>query len=139
MGGRFACMSCRWKIPPVPLPGRGYRYLAVLLTVLAALVLVAVGTASAADAPRDRHRTIVVGGDRDYAPYEFIDQSGTPAGYNVELTRAIAEVMGITVEFRLGAWAEMFSALKSGRVDVLQGISWSEKRARHLELLAGSE
>ncbi|AAR36150.1 transporter substrate-binding domain-containing protein [Geobacter sulfurreducens] len=133
MGGRFACMSCRWKIPPVPLPGRGYRYLAVLLTVLAALVLVAVGTASAADAPRDRHRTIVVGGDRDYPPYEFIDQNGKPAGYNVELTRAIAEVMGMTVEFRLGAWSEMFSALKSGRVDVLQGISWSEKRARQID------
>lgn len=133
MGGRFACMFCRWQIPPVPLPGRGYRYLAVLLGVLAALVLVAVGTASAADSPRDRHQTIVVGGDRDYPPYEFLDQNGKPAGYNVELTRAIAEVMGMTVEFRLGAWSEMFSALKSGRVDVLQGISWSEKRARQID------
>jgi polar amino acid transport system substrate-binding protein len=41
--------------------------------------------------------TIIVGGDRDYPPYEFLDKNGNPAGYNVELTRAIAEVMGIKV------------------------------------------
>jgi len=44
---------------------------------------------------------IIVGGDRDYPPYEFIDAAGRPSGYNVDLTRAIAEVMGLKVEFRL--------------------------------------
>ncbi|WP_456236260.1 transporter substrate-binding domain-containing protein [Geobacter pickeringii] len=90
-------------------------------------------SAPAAPEPPDRHRTIIVGGDRDYPPYEFIDKNGQPAGYNVDLTRAIAEVMGMKVEFRLGAWAEMFSSLRDGRVDVLQGISWSEKRAKQID------
>ncbi|MSM39412.1 MAG: transporter substrate-binding domain-containing protein [Geobacter sp.] len=78
-------------------------------------------------------RTIVVGGDRDYPPYEYIDANGKPAGFNVELTRAIAEVMGMKVEFRLGGWSEMRSALQSGRVDVLQGMSFSADRAREVE------
>lgn len=101
-----------------------------MMFLLAALLslLCAVSALGAPDA-----RTIVVGGDRDYPPYEFIDANGKPSGYNVDLTRAIAEIMGMKVEFRLGAWSEMLSALKSGRVDVLQGISWSEARAKQID------
>ncbi len=76
---------------------------------------------------------VIVGGNRDYPPYEFIDKSGQPAGYNVDLTRAIAEVMGMTVEIRLGEWSEMRKALRSGSVDVLQGISYSEERTSELD------
>ena len=36
--------------------------------------------------------------------------------------------MGMKVEFRLGGWSEMRSALQSGKVDVLQGMSYSEER-----------
>ena len=74
--------------------------------------------------------TIVVGGDRDYPPYEFLDKDNKPAGYNVELTRAIADVMGMQVEFRFGGWSEMRNALMNGTVDVLQGISYSDDRTK---------
>jgi signal transduction histidine kinase len=76
---------------------------------------------------------LVVGGDRDYPPYEFIDASGRPAGFNVDLTRAIGEVMGMQLEFRLGAWSEMREALEAGRVDLLQGLSFSDERAREFD------
>ncbi len=75
---------------------------------------------------------IIVGGDRDYPPYEFLDKNGQPAGYNVDLTRAIADVMGMKVEFRFGGWSEMRNALMDGTVGVLQGISFSEDRTRTL-------
>jgi polar amino acid transport system substrate-binding protein len=74
--------------------------------------------------------TIVIGGDRDYPPYEFLDKDNKPAGYNVDLTRAIADVMGMQVEFRFGGWSEMRNALMSGAVDVLQGISYSDDRTK---------
>lgn len=77
--------------------------------------------------------SIVVGGDRDYPPYEFIDKNGQPSGFNVELTKAIAEVMGMNVQFRLGGWAEMRSALQDGRVDVLEGMSYSGERAGEVD------
>jgi polar amino acid transport system substrate-binding protein len=78
-------------------------------------------------------RTIMVGGDRDYPPYEFLDKDGQPSGYNVDLTRAIAEVMGMKVEFRLGAWSDMRTALKNNQVDVLQGMSYSEERTAEVD------
>lgn len=76
---------------------------------------------------------IVVGGDRDYPPYEYLDKDGRPAGYNVELTKAIAEVMGMKVRFRLGTWSEMREALQNGTVDVLEGMSYSDERAAEVD------
>lgn len=78
-------------------------------------------------------RTIIVGGDRDYPPYEYLDTQGKPAGYNVELTRAIASVMGLTVDFRFGGWSEVRNGLADGSIDILQGISYSDQRAGYLE------
>ena len=78
-------------------------------------------------------KSIIVGGDRDYPPYEFLDSNGKPTGYNVELTRAIAEVMGLQVEFRLGGWSEQLRDLKEAKIDLLQGISWSEQRAAQID------
>jgi ABC-type amino acid transport substrate-binding protein len=72
----------------------------------------------------------MVGGDRAYPPYEFVNENGWPSGFNVELTQAIAEVMGMRVEIRLGAWSDMRLALDDGTIDVLQGISYSAERAQ---------
>jgi signal transduction histidine kinase len=72
---------------------------------------------------------IVVGGDYYYPPYEFLDKNGTPIGLNVELTQAIAELMGIDVEIKLGPWSEMRKALANGAVDALQGMVFSDERA----------
>jgi len=94
------------------------------------LLLVCPISARALEADPPPPATIVVGGDRDYPPYEFLDKDNKPAGYNVELTRAIADVMGMQVEFRFGGWSEMRNALMNGTVDVLQGISYSDDRTR---------
>ena len=73
-------------------------------------------------------RPIVVGGDRNFPPYEFLDENGHPVGYNVDLTRAIARETGLKVEIRLGRWPERKSALKSGKIDVMQGMFYSPGR-----------
>jgi polar amino acid transport system substrate-binding protein len=78
-------------------------------------------------------RTVVVGGNRAYPPYEFLDGDGKPAGYNVDLTRAIADVMGIKVEFRFDAWSKLRSSLTDGKIDILQGISFSEERSKSID------
>ncbi len=104
-----------------------------VLTILALLLLCLHPTAApAAEIDVSSQPVIIVGGDRDYPPYEFLDKNGQPAGYNVDLTRAIADVMGMKVEFRFGGWSEMRNALLAGSVGVLQGISFSEDRTKTL-------
>lgn len=73
-------------------------------------------------------QTIIIGGDYNYPPYEFINNKGQPSGYNVELTLAIAEVMGMKVKFRFSDWADVRKALETGEIDALQGMVNSPER-----------
>ncbi len=74
------------------------------------------------------HRRIVIGGDHNYPPYEFLDENGRPAGYNVDLTRAIALKLGLDIEIRLGPWVNIREALAKGEIDALQGMFYSPER-----------
>jgi len=105
----------------------------VALLLMLALLFTARPSTVMAAVQKGQSQLIVVGGDRDYPPYEFLDKDGRPSGYNVELTRAIAEVMGMRIEIRLGGWAEMRSALENGTIDALQGMSWSLERAGEVD------
>lgn len=104
-----------------------------ILLILPLLLLTGPTPVLAAQPQKHEPRLIVIGGDRDYPPYEFIDKDGHPNGYNVDLTRAIADVMGMKVEIRLGGWAKMRSALQNGTVDALEGMSWSEGRTEKVD------
>lgn len=73
---------------------------------------------------------IHVGGNRGYPPYEFPDKNGQPTGFTVELLRAIADVMGMTVDIKIGEWAKMHDDLAAGRIDMTLGMSYSEKREK---------
>lgn len=77
--------------------------------------------------------TILIGGDHNYPPYEFLNEQGQPDGYNTELTRAIAEVMGMDIDIQLGTWDSMRSRLAQGDIDVLQGMVYSKDRNQEFD------
>ena len=83
---------------------------------------------AALELPSDRR--IVIGGDANYPPFEFLDEKGRPAGYNVELVRAIAEAVGMDVEIRLGRWTEIIHGLELGEIDGIEGMFYSPERER---------
>lgn len=73
---------------------------------------------------------LLVGGDSDYPPYEFLNKSGKPDGYNVELSREIFRILGKEPIFRLGKWSLVTQWLQNSEVDVLQGMAFSMERAK---------
>ena len=75
---------------------------------------------------------IRIGGDLNYPPYEFVNSQGEPDGYNTELTLAIAEVMGMQVEFVFDSWSSVRQQLDTQEIDILQGMVYSDMRARTL-------
>jgi signal transduction histidine kinase/ABC-type amino acid transport substrate-binding protein/ActR/RegA family two-component response regulator len=70
---------------------------------------------------------IIVGGDNEFPPYEFLE-NGEPAGFNIDLIRAVADIMGLDVEIRLGPWNETKKDLEQGKIDVISGMVYSEER-----------
>lgn len=110
-----------------------YRPFSALRVFVAALLLAAPIGAHAAETSLSEWPTVVAAGDNNYPPYEFLDANGNPAGFNVDLTRAIAEVMGMDVKIRLGPWGDMRKALDNGEVDILQGMVFTEDRTREVD------
>lgn len=75
-------------------------------------------------------RTIVIGDDKNYPPFSFIDKNGNPTGFNVELAKAAAEAMGLNVKIKLGDWSEIRAELESGKIDVISGMFYSKDREK---------
>jgi len=124
-----------FRLTHLPWVGRRPVFGRLLLQALCCAVLLAsvLLDAEAAFAERGAKPVVVVGGDFNYPPYEFTDRDGKPTGFNVDLTRAIAEVMGLNVEIRLGPWSEMREGLDDGRVDIVQGMAFSPERTHEVD------
>ncbi len=81
-------------------------------------------------------RRLRVGGDHAYPPYEFLDAAGRPVGFNVDLMRAVARHAGVEMDIRLGPWSAMVRALEIGEIDAIEGMFYSEERARRFDFTA---
>ena len=79
-------------------------------------------------------RALVYGGDREFPPYEYIDEEGQPAGFNIHLVRALAREAGLTIDIRLGQRDERMKDFDRGNTDVMF-LSYSEDRAAKYQLL----
>ena len=77
-------------------------------------------------------RMLKVTGDKDYPPYEYIDEAGNYRGFNVDLMNAIAIELGIEVEYIPADWNTALELVKNGDADLIQGINQSESRAENL-------
>ena len=63
--------------------------------------------------------TINVGTEGTYPPFTYHDESGKLTGYDVEVTRAVADKLGVTVEFKETQWDAMLAGLDSKRFDMV--------------------
>ncbi len=63
--------------------------------------------------------TINVGTEGTYPPFTYHDTTGKLTGYDVEVTRAVADKLGVDVEFKETQWDAMLAGLDSGRFDMV--------------------
>jgi len=67
----------------------------------------------------NKKETILVGTMGTYAPFTYHEKDGKLTGYDVEVTRAVAEKLGVQVEFKETPWDAMMAGLKAGRFDIV--------------------
>lgn len=88
----------------------------VLIMAVAMLFVVIVsGTCNAAS----ESPTVNVGSELEFAPYAFVDENGQPAGFSVDLIRAVADSMGLSINISPGTWSSVWNDLVKGRLDAL--------------------
>ena len=95
------------------------------------------GSASSAAAADDQLAAIqnrgalIVALEGAWQPWSFHDASDTLVGYDVEVSRAIAEKLGVEPEYVESDWDSLFAGLDAGRYDlVCNGVEVTEERAK---------
>ena len=67
-----------------------------------------------------------------WQPWSFHDESDTLVGYDVEVSRAIAEKLGVEPEYVESDWDSLFAGLDAGRYDlVCNGVELSSGAVRN--------
>ncbi len=71
---------------------------------------------------RAEERVYRIGYDINYPPHEYLGKNGEPAGFDIELTRAVMEALGERYVFVGGSWNEITEKLKDGQIDFIAGM-----------------
>ena len=94
------------------------------------------GASSAAGSAADQLTAIQASGklivalEGAWQPWSYHDESDTLVGYDVEVSRAIAEKLGVEPEYVESDWDSLFAGLDAGRFDmVCNGVEVTDERA----------
>lgn len=91
------------------------------MILLAALMLTACGSSTSnGDNPVKSAGVLRVGTEGVYSPFSYHDPAtGQLVGYDVDVARAVADKIGVKVEFVETPWDSIFAALEANRFDVV--------------------
>ncbi|MEW8000910.1 MAG: ABC transporter substrate binding protein [Candidatus Thiodiazotropha endolucinida] len=79
------------------------------------------------------HDKIVVGGETDWAPFDFVDETGDYAGMANDYLKIIGEKLGLEVEFVTGpSWDELLTMARQKKIDLLPALYHTKGRAAYL-------
>lgn len=70
-----------------------------------------------------------VGSESNFRPYAYVDEDGQPAGFDVDLIKAVGKTMGLRLRFSIGAWDDVWNDLITGQSDVLPTVAQTPGRA----------
>ena len=74
---------------------------------------------------------LVVALEGAWQPWSYHDESDTLVGYDVEVSRAIAEKLGVEPEYVESDWDSLFAGQDAGRIDlVCNGVEVTDERSK---------
>ena len=74
---------------------------------------------------------LVVALEGAWQPWSYHNESDTLVGYDVEVSRAIAEKLGVEPEYVESDWDSLFAGLDAGRFDIVcNGVEVTDERSK---------
>lgn len=98
---------------------------ATIAAVAAAIAMTTVGAQA---------QTVRIATEGAYPPWNFVDESGNPAGFEIDLGNAICERAALECSFQLNDWDSIIPNLLAGNYDVIMaGMSVTEERQQTID------
>lgn len=75
--------------------------------------------------------TITIAMEGNWAPWTYEDENGQLMGFEVEVSTAVAEKLGVKAEYVLGEWDGLLAGVQGGRYDLMaNGVGYTDERAK---------
>lgn len=96
--------------------------------ILAAAAILVLGSAAQAQ------DTVRIATEGAYAPFNFMNDAGEPAGFEIDLGNAICAQAGLTCEFVINDWDSIIPNLLAGNYDmIMAGMSITDERLETID------
>ncbi len=79
-------------------------------------------------------KKFILGVGENFPPFSYRDSGGSPAGFNVELARALARQANLELEIRVLPWSKLLEEFSAGRIH-LAYMTVNESRFRKFDFL----
>lgn len=74
---------------------------------------------------------ITVAMEGTWAPWTYHDEDDNLVGFDVEVAKAVADELGVDVQYQEGEWDGLLAGVQSGRYDIMvNGVGYTEERAQ---------
>ena len=105
-----------------------------ILSVLAAVMLLAVSIAAVAEADQlgtiKERGTLVIATEGNWSPWTYHDDNGVLTGFDIEIGTLIAEGLGVQPEFKEVPWESILVGVDQNVFDIAcNGVGYTEERA----------
>ena len=75
--------------------------------------------------------SITVAMEGTWAPWTYHDEDDNLVGFDVEVAKAVADELGVDVQYQEGEWDGLLAGVQSGRYDIMvNGVGYTEERAQ---------
>lgn len=97
-------------------------------------IMLAAAAILALSTPAMAQDTVRIATEGAYAPWNFLDDSGAPAGFEIDLGNAICEKAGLSCTWIINDWDSIIPNLLAGNYDVIMaGMSITDERLETID------
>lgn len=105
-------------------------FLAAFFLLLISVSLPEIHAQQSKEKSYQRDRIIRAKGDKQFAPFEFINDKGKPDGFSVDLFRELMKRLNLKYTLELEDWGNVQKQLRTDSIDVAIGMIYSHERAK---------
>ena len=78
------------------------------------------------------HPHIVVGGSKDWAPFNFVAENGNYSGIANDYLNLIAKKTGLNFTVSIDQWSNNLQKIRDKQIDILPAVYYTEERSQYL-------
>ena len=73
-------------------------------------------------------KTLIIGVNNNFAPFEFLNKKGVPDGFTIDLMKAVAKKEDLKIKFIPDTWHNIRRGLEEQKLDAVTGMLYSKER-----------